>query len=135
MKVNVWRRCQLICGFATGVLGFIIPFSTRTGLHVIELYKSSPGQLMSDLVLFMGPGLLVAIGSYVLVSRGKVAGLVMVMLGGLFLTGMTLIHMFGGVFYVFGVQAAVLILLQSFCAILTLILSLALWGTPQPRVL
>lgn len=117
------RKIEFASGMITGVLGFF-PDLSKHGAHTFELFRLWPGLLVDALLLFIVPGLLVAIGSYLHAAREKTSGFVILLVGGIFLTVMMLIHIFGGVFYVFGLLGGVVILSQSLMAILTMISSL-----------
>jgi len=117
------RKAQLICGLTTGVLGLVIPFF-RSGLFTVDLSGHWMGILTDDLVFFVMPGLLVSVGAYLHVLKGKRAGILILLLLGLFLTAMGLVHLSSGVFFVYGLIGGVLILTQSFLAMSTAILSL-----------
>jgi hypothetical protein len=75
-------------------------------------------------LLFVIPGLLVAIGSILHTARGKTSGFVLLLVGSIFLTVMTLVYVVGGaIFYVFGLAGGIVILSQALTAILTVISS------------
>ena len=67
------KKLELAGGVATGVLGLVAPFS-RHGAQTFELFRLWPGLLLDALVLFIDPGLLVAIGSYIHTLQGKTRG-------------------------------------------------------------
>jgi len=117
------RKVELVGGVATGVLGLVVPFFPN-GAHTLELIRLWPGLLLGDLVGFIIPGLLVAIGSYIHTLQGKTRGFVLLLVGGIFLTITMFIHIFGGVFYVYGLWGGGLILVQSSMALITVISSL-----------
>ena len=100
--MTLLRKFELAGGVTTGVLGFVAPFY-RHGADTFELFWLWPGLLLEALVLFIVPGLLVAIGSYVHSVGLKTWGFVMLSVCGMFLTVMSLIYFFGGaIFYLFG---------------------------------
>jgi hypothetical protein len=124
MKMTLSRKFELTGGVATGVLGLVAPFC-RHGADTFALFRLWPGLLLEALVLFIVPGLLVAIGSYVHSVGLKTWGFVMLSVCGMFLTVMSLIYFFGGaIFYLFGLSGGVIVLSQSLMAIITVISSL-----------
>lgn len=119
--MNAWRRAELFCGIACGLLG-PLPFFLRHGAYAFELFRSSPGNLVDAVFFLFLPGVLVATGSYLDSVRRKTAGLVLLLVGGIFLTLMTLIHFFSGaVFYLYGTAGGSVILLQGVLALITMI--------------
>ena len=74
-------------------------------------------------MLFVVPGLLVTVGVY-LQLKAKRAGLIILLIIGLYLAAMGVVHLLGGVVYLFGFWGGLLILMQSVLAVLTTILSL-----------
>ena len=119
--MNTWRRIELFCGISCGVLG-LLPYFLRHGAYAFELFRSSPGNLADALLLFLLPGLLVAGGSYFHAVRKRTVGLILLLVGGIFLTLVMLIHFFSGaVFYLFGVAGGAAILLQGLLALITVI--------------
>jgi hypothetical protein len=121
MKMNMWRRIELFCGIGCGVLG-PLPFFLRHGAYAFDLFKSSSGNLLDALLLFFLPGLLVAVGSYFHAVRTRTFGLILLLVGGIFLTLMMLVHFFSGaVFYLFGVPGGLTILLQGLLALIAMI--------------
>ena len=89
----MWRRIELFCGIGCGVLG-ALPFFLKHGAYAFELFRSSSGNLMDALLLFLLPGLLVAVGSYFHALRARTFGLVLLLVGGIVLTLMMLVHLF-----------------------------------------
>jgi hypothetical protein len=121
MKMNAWRRIELFCGSGCGLLG-LLPFFLRHGARAFELFRSSSGNLADALLLFFLPGLLVAVGSYFHAVRTKTFGLILLLVGGIFLTLMMLVHFFSGaVFYLFGIPGGLAILLQGLLALIAII--------------
>ena len=119
--MNMWRRIELFCGIGCGVLGSL-PFFLRHGAYAFELFRSSSGNLMDALLLFFLPGLLVAVGCYFHALRTRTFGLVLLLVGGIFLTLMMLVHFFSGaVFYLFGVPGGLAILLQGLLALIAML--------------
>ena len=119
------KKLELTSGVATLMLGLAAPFCRHGVADTFRLYWLWPGLVLDALVLFIIPGSLVAIGSYLDAVKRKTVGFVVLLVGGIFLTLMMLIHMFGGVFYVCGFWGGIVILSQGLLAILTMILSLA----------
>lgn len=103
------KKFELAGGATTGVLavvlGVVAPF-IRHGAHTFELYRLWPGLLLGDLIAFVIPGLLVAIGSYVHSVARKTWGFILLLVGGIFLSVMMPIHFLGGVFYFYGFGGA-----------------------------
>ena len=119
--MNMWRRIELFCGIGCGGLG-LLPFFLRHGAYTFELFKSSSGNLMDALLLFFVPGLLVAVGGYFHAVKARTFGLVLLLVGGIFLALMMLVHFFSGaVFYFFGVPGGIAILLQGLLALVAII--------------
>lgn len=119
--MNMWRRIELFCGISCGVLG-LLPFFLKHGAYAFDLFRSSNGNLADALLLFFLPGLLVAVGSYFHAVRTRTAGLILLLVGGIFLTLMMLVHFFSGaVFYFFGVAGGFAILLQGLLALVAMI--------------
>jgi hypothetical protein len=120
------RRIETIAGVATGLLALLNPSS-----FVLAQYLMSPSNtkekllaLLSSLITFIGPAILVTIGSYTHAVRQKSRGLVMVLVGSVILIVMGFVAFLGGLFYVFGPWWGVVILLPSAMATVTLIASL-----------
>lgn len=124
MRMMFLRKFELAGGMATGVLGglagIVAPF-VRYGVGIFELYRSWPGLLIGDLISFVIPGLLVAVGSYVHSVGRKSWGFVLVLVVGIFLVLIIPIHFFGGVFYFYGLWGGLLRLSPSAVALLTVI--------------
>jgi hypothetical protein len=127
MKRMHSKKFELAGGATTGalavLLGFVAPFITH-GAHTFELYRSWPGLLLGDLIAFVIPGLLVAMGSYVHSVARKTWGLILLLVGGIFLVVTMPILFFGGVFYFYGLWVGLLRLSPSIMAILTIIAAL-----------
>jgi hypothetical protein len=120
------RKLELTGGLATLVLGLIAPFCRHGVADTFRLYFLAPGLALDALVLFIIPGSLVAIGSYFDAVKSKTVGFVVLLVGGIFVTVMTLVYVFGGaIFYVFGLLGGIVILSQALLAVLTMILSVA----------
>src|SRR5688572_28383080 len=122
MKMTIWRKAELFCGVGCGLLG-PLPFFLRHGPDAFELFRRSPGNLADALLLIFVPGLLVAIGCYFHAVRRKTAGLILLLIAGIFLTLMMLLYLFSGaVFYLFGLAGGIVILLQGLLALITMLL-------------
>lgn len=118
--MSMWRRIELLCGIGCGVLDHFP--SLRHGASAFELFRSSTGNLLDALLLFFLPGLLVAVGSYFHAVRTRTFGLILLLVGGIFLTLMMLVHFFSGaVFYLFGLPGGLAILLQGVLALIATI--------------
>lgn len=125
------RKLELSSGVATLLLGLIAPFCRHGVADTFKLYSLGPGLALDALVLFIIPGSLVAIGSYFDAAKRKTFGLVVLLVGGIFVTVMTLVYVFGGaIFYVFGLFGGIVILSQALLAILTMIVA-AVVRTPS----
>lgn len=119
--MNAWKRAEVICGVACGLLG-PLPFFLRHGAYAFELFQSSPGNLLDAVILFLLPGLLVATGAYLHAVKRRTAGLILLLIGGIFLTLMMLVYFFSGaVFYLYGIGGGVIVLLQGLLALITMI--------------
>lgn len=126
------KKFELVGGVATGVLGLVAPFCRHGVADTFRLYWLWPSLLLEALVFFIIPGSLVAIGSYLHAVKRKTVGFVLVLVGGIFLTVMSLIYFFGGaVFYLFGLLGGVIVLSQSLMAIITVISSLVARSAPR----
>ena len=102
-------------------------------MYAFELVRSSSGNLGDALLLFFLPGLLLAVGSYFHAMRMRTFGLILLLVGGIFLTLMMLVHFFSGaVFYLFGVAGGLAILLQGLLA-LTAMISVIVGRVPAAR--
>jgi hypothetical protein len=118
---DVWKTAELFCGVACGLLG-PLPLFLRHGAYAFELMRFSLGNLLDAVLLFFLPGLLVAIGSYLHSVRRRTTGLILLLIGGIFLTLMVLGLFFSGaVFYLYGIPGGVVILLQGVLALITMI--------------
>lgn len=126
------RRIELFCGCLVALLGLIIPFA-KHGSHTFELDRAFPGFILGYVLLFGLPGLLFMIGAYLHAVKQKTAGLVIVILIGLFLTVLGVIFFFGGGFYVFGLRQGTLVFTQAGLAAVTAILSLFFLKSPEPQ--
>jgi hypothetical protein len=110
-----------LCGVGCGLLG-PLPFFCRHGAHAFDMFRNSPAQLLDAVLFFFLPGLLVAAGSYFHAVRSKTAGLILLLVGAIFLTLMALLHFFSGaVFYFFGLAGGIVILLQGLLAVITIV--------------
>jgi hypothetical protein len=87
------RKFELICGITTFLLATAVSCTLalpRSVWHFLDL-----------LPFYLGPALLVAVGSYLHAVRRKTSGLVMLLVGGSILTIMIYPVTFGG-FYIYG---------------------------------
>ena len=128
------KKFELAGGATTGVLAVVLGVVAqfiRHGAHTFELYRLWPGLLLGDLIAFVIPGLLVAIGSYVHSVARKTWGFILLLVGGIFLSVMMPIHFFGGVFYFYGFGGGLLRLSPSAMAILTIIAALKVRPSAQ----
>ena len=120
---------ELVFGIATGLVTVLNPL---TLVHM-EVASNRPvdretiSALFGLILMFVGPGLLVSIGSYIHAAQEKTAGFVLTMIGGsilvlefplLFLGAFGL---WGGFFYSKGLAAALYTLTPSPLAALTMV--------------
>jgi hypothetical protein len=120
------KKVELIGGLATLILGLIAPFCRHGVADTFRLYWLWPGLALGALVPIIIPGSFVAMGSYLDAVKSKTFGFVVLLVGGIFVTVMTLVYVFGGaIFYVFGLLGGIVILVQALLAIVTMILSVA----------
>ena len=107
------RKFELICGITTLLLATVVS-CTLAPLSVLQFLRL--------LTVYLGPALLVAVGSYFHAVRRKTTGLVLLMIGGSILTvWMFIVTLFGGLFYFYGLWGGLLSLAPSALAILTMI--------------
>ncbi|HEY8187294.1 MAG TPA: hypothetical protein VIF64_14565 [Pyrinomonadaceae bacterium] len=119
--MTITKKLEFAGGFATLLLGIAAPFCR---LGITETFRNfSSGVLLDALVLFILPGLLVGIGSYLHAIAGKSSGFFLILIGGAFLIIMMFIHLFGGVFYLFGLWGGLIIVSEALMGLVTLILS------------
>jgi hypothetical protein len=104
-------KIELSAGIVTGVLALV-----SSAFFVIAT-KSS--EILEDYVLYIGLAMLVAIGSYIHVIRGRITGLVILLLSGLILTAMGLLG--GVVFYARGSWLGLPVVLPCLTAAVALI--------------
>ena len=121
--MTMWRRVELFCGLACGVLG-LLPFFWRHGMDAFAIFSQWPELLLDAALLYFLPGLLVAAGSYLHAMRDKTAGFVLVLVVGILLTLMMFVHLVGGVFYLYGIGGGLIILSQGLLALITVVASL-----------
>src|SRR5882724_5452638 len=102
------RKVELISGIATGFLALFSPSSFSLAVFVFSdfTFKEKLSGLLSLLVTYIGPAILVAIGSYTHAVRHRASGFRMVLIGGLVLTIMEFVVFFGGRFYALGPWSA-----------------------------
>src|SRR5262245_13196259 len=111
--MNFLRTFEVASGIAAFVLAIIINVMLLT-----PPYDSD--QLLGGLMFFVGPSLLMVVGSYLHATRESKPGFVILMVGSGFLTIMLFVHTFGGVFY-YGLWKGLAVLSPSAMAILNLI--------------
>lgn len=116
MEVTALRTVELISGIATGLLSLVVSCSLALPRSLLEFLGLLP--------FYLGPALLVAVGSYLHAIRRRSSGLVMLLIGGSILTVMIVTLTFGGVFYFYGLGGGLLSLAPSAMAILTMIAAL-----------
>jgi hypothetical protein len=114
------RKLEIGCGIATFILGV----AASAAVFVPRLIPDFIGWGVIGIGLYLAPTLLVGIGSYLHAAHRKTSGFIMLLLGGLFLTLMLFVHVFGGVFYLYGLYGGLAIITPSVTAILTMIASL-----------
>lgn len=125
--MNFPKKLELVGGAGTAILGFLPAFA-KHGAHTFQL---STALMLDFILLFVVPGLLVAIGSVLHVTWRKTSGFVLLLIGSTFLVLISLIYFFGGaIFYVFGSWGGIVILTQAVVAIITAISSLVVIGQP-----
>jgi hypothetical protein len=107
------RKVELICGITTLLLATAVSCTLALPRSVLQFLDLLP--------FYLGPALLVAVGSYFHAVRRKTGGLVMLLVGGSILTIMIYPLTLGG-FYVYGHGG--LLSLASATAILTMVASL-----------
>jgi hypothetical protein len=114
------KSIELTSGIATMVLELM----TVAILVALEFSgKDLKGWIEGALLFFLAPGLLVAGGSYLHAIHRKTVGLVMLLVGALFLAVMMFVHAFGGIFYLYGLWGFGF-LIPSFLAIASSIAAL-----------
>src|SRR5258708_1161544 len=88
------RRAAALCALLTPFLALIVlcPMLRRTSFS----------QFLQAIPFYLGPALLVAVGSYVHAIGRKKSGFVILVIGGSILTLGMLLAIFGGAFYVYG---------------------------------
>ena len=88
MLMSIAARIEFRAGIVTGVLTVV-----SSGFFIIA---SKSSEVLVGSLPYVGLGILVAFGSYLHVKRGRILGLVIVLLSGLILTAMGLV---GGAIY------------------------------------
>lgn len=123
-----WQAIELCFGIATGLVAVLNPVSLFQVEHTFNtvLDKEAVAGLFGLLLMFIGPGLLVAIGSYLHALQEKTIGFVLIMIGGSILVlefPILIIGSFGayGLVYTQGLAPALYMLLPSPLAALTMI--------------
>ena len=116
----------MIAGVATGLLALLNPSSFVLAQFLFSAYNTNEKliALLSSVVTFLGPALLVSIGSYTHAVRQKAGGLIMILVGSTILILMGFVAFFGGLLYVFGPWWGAVSLLPPAMAMVTLITSL-----------
>jgi hypothetical protein len=124
--VTVLRKVELISGVATGLLALFGPssFSLAVFMYSDFTVKEKTLGLLSLFVTYIGPAILIAIGSYIHAVRQRVSGLVMVLVGLLILTIIEFVVFVGGFFYALGTWSSAVTLLPWASAIVTMIAAL-----------
>lgn len=112
--MRLLRKIELICGITTLLLATAVSCTLALPRSVLQFLDLLP--------FYLGPALLVAVGSYFHAVRRKTGGLVMLLVGGSILTIMIYPLTLGG-FYVYG-HCGGLLSLASATAILTMVASL-----------
>jgi hypothetical protein len=114
------KSIELTSGIATMVVELV----TEATLVALEFSGKDLRAWIEGALLFsIAPGLLVACGSYLHAIHRKTVGLVMLLVGALFLTVMMFVYAFGGIFYRYGLWGFGF-LIPSFLAIASSIAAL-----------
>jgi hypothetical protein len=120
---------ELVFGIATGLVTVLNPL---TLVHM-EVASNRPvgretiSALFGLILMFVGPGLLVSIGSYIHAAQEKTAGFVLTMIGGSILVlefpllFIGAFSAYGGIVYRLGLPAALYMLTPSPLAALTMV--------------
>ena len=82
--MTILRTIELGSGVATGLCGLAIAIVAFLGPGPTELRSLSLVEFLPSFMIWVGPPLLVAIGSYFHIRRGKTWGYVALLLGGVF---------------------------------------------------
>ncbi|MDQ3684330.1 MAG: hypothetical protein M3430_01840 [Acidobacteriota bacterium] len=90
--MNFARAFEMGCGAVTGLLGLTVPFAPSMGDSSAEHFKGA-------FLFYIGPCLLVAVGTYVHAVKRKKWGVVAMLLGGLPLIVLFFVLLLGPVFY------------------------------------
>ena len=124
--MTVLRKVELISGIATGLLALFSPSSFSLILFVLGAFsvKEKLFGLLYLFVTYIGPAMLIAIGSYTHAVRRRASGFVMIMVGGLVLTIIEVIVTFGGFFYALGPWSAPVTLLPWASAFVAVVAAL-----------
>jgi|SRR5882762_5077748 len=109
------RKVELLSGILTGVLALVVSCTLAPPRSILEFLELLP--------FYVGPALLVTVGSYFHAVRLKIRGLVTLLVGASILTLMIFGLIFSGVFYFYGLWGGLLTLTPSATAIVTLIAS------------
>lgn len=111
------RRLELAGGVVTGLLGVVVPWSLK-GVHSLppEYYRES---MIEILLLFICPGLAVAVGSFAHAAKRRPWGRKLLWVIGAFYVLVTpLLFLLGG--YGGGLRQAILVVTPSVTAFVTL---------------
>jgi hypothetical protein len=124
--VTVLRKVEFISGIVTGVLALFGPSSFSLAVFMFSDFtvKEKLLGLLSLFATYIGPAILIALGSYIHAVRQRVSGFVMVLVGCLVLTSIELVVFVGGFFYALGSWSAAVTLLPWATAIVTMIAAL-----------
>lgn len=107
--MTISRKVELIGGIAT----FLVALFASITVLVPRFSRDFAGTQSLGLVLFLASPFLVALGAYVHVTQRKIFGFVLLLLAGLFLILMLFVHLFGGVFYLYGLWGGLAIMAPS----------------------
>jgi len=124
--VTVLRKVELIGGIATGFLALFGPSSFSLAVFMFSDFtvKEKVLGLLSIFVTYVGPAILIAIGSYIHAVRQRATGFLMVLVGCLVLTIIEFIVFVGGFFYALGTWSTAVTVLPWASAIVTMIAAL-----------
>ncbi len=124
--MTVLRKVELIGGIATGFLALFGPSSFSLAVFMFSDFtvKEKVLGLLSIFVTYVGPAILIAIGSYIHAVRQRATGFLMVLVGCLVLTIIEFIVFVGGFFYALGTWSTAVTVLPWASAIVTMIAAL-----------
>jgi hypothetical protein len=124
-----WHPIELVFGIAAGLVTVFNPLT----LGDMEVMSNRPADketlagLFGLLLMFIAPGLLVGLGSYIHTTQKKTTGFVLTMIGGSILVlefpllFIGAFSAYGGIVYSKGLAAALYMLLPSPLAALTMV--------------